>query len=226
MLRRYSVRALCNIPGLVYHHETAKKLKGEKPVRRINYIKFVVPVICFLIAACGGPRSTIDIKSEGTAIPFIEKGSGATVQKALFSGSDAPNQEHALRWITIRNFDSDGAKRDPHGDKLTAPEQVKIFLSLHDEAGSKVDTPLKPASYKGAKSTGPMSFELINVYVFRDGKEQRLYLYPSQQTDPATCEVKIISVEGDTVKGEINVSGKQDGKELIVKGPFTAQIKR
>lgn len=188
--------------------------------------KLMLLCLVSMFVACGGPRSTIDIKSEGTAILFIEKGSWATVQKALFTGANEPNQEHALRWITIRNFDFDGAKTNPNSDKLTAPEQVKIFLSLHDEAGTTVETPLKPATYKGAKSPGPMSLELINVYVFRDGKEQRLYMYPSQQAEPATSEVKIISIDGNTVKGEINVAGKQDGKELIVKGPFTAEIKR
>jgi hypothetical protein len=188
--------------------------------------KLIFLCLVSILAACGGPRSTIDITSEGAVIPFVEKGSWATVQKALFSGAGGAGQEHALRWITIRNFHFDGAKTSPNSDKLTAPEQVKIFLSLHDETGTTVDTPLKPATYKGAKSTGPMSLELINVYVFRDGKEQRLHLYPSSQADPTASEVKITSVEGDTVKGEINVSGKQDGKELIVKGPFTAQIKR
>jgi hypothetical protein len=188
--------------------------------------KLILLCLVSVFAACGGPRSTIDIKSEGAVIPFIEKGSWATVQKALYTGATETNQEHALRWITIRNFEFDGAKTNPNSDKLTAPEQVKIFLSLHDDAGTTVDTPLKPATYKGAKSPGPMSLELINVYVFRDGKEQRLYMYPAQQADPAASEVKITSVDGDIVKGEINVSGKQDGKELIVKGPFTAQIKR
>ena len=189
--------------------------------------QLILLCLASLLAACsGGIRSTIDIKSEGNVIPFVEKGSWATVQKALFSGANGPDQNHALRWITIRNYDFDAAKTNPNSDKLTAPEQVKIFLSLHDDAGTGIETPIKPATYKGGKSPGPMTFELINVYVFRDGKEQRLYMYPSQQADPASCEVKIISVDGDTIKGEINVSGKQDGKEFLVKGPFTAQIYR
>ena len=118
--------------------------------------KIILFCLTIVIAACG-PSSTIDIKSEGSAIPFIEKGSWATVQDALFSGAGGDDQKHALRWITIRNFEFDGAKTSPNSDKLTAPEQVKIFLSLHDEAGTNVATPLKPATYKGAKSSGPMT---------------------------------------------------------------------
>lgn len=188
-------------------------------------MKRILLLICasIVFSACGS-RSTIEIKSEGKEIPFIERSSYATVQKAIFSGADVTDPNHALRWITIRNYDFEASKTDPNSDKLTAPEQVKIFLSLHDNAGTSTETPLKPASYKGAKSVGPMSFELINVYVFRDGKEQRLYMYPSQQADPTTCEVKITSVDGDKVTGEINASGKQDGKEFLVKGPFTAKI--
>ena len=119
-------------------------------------MKKLLIILCagLILAGCGGPRSTIDIKSEGAAIPFIEKGNRATVQKALYTGGAEPNQEHALRWITIRNFDFDGAKTNPNSDKLTAPEQVKIFLSLHDEAGTNIDTPLKPATYKGAEFPG------------------------------------------------------------------------
>ncbi len=186
-------------------------------------IRIILCVGLFSLA-CGGIRSSIEIKSEGAAIPFIEKGSWVTVQKALFSGATGSDQEHALRWITIRNFDFDASKMSPNGDKLTAPEQVKIFLSLHDDAGTTIDTPIRPATYKGGKSSSPMSLELINVYVFRDGTEQRLYLYPSQLADPTKCQVKIISVDGETVKGELDIAGKQDGKELVVKGPFTAQI--
>lgn len=190
-------------------------------------MKRILLLICagIVFSACGS-RSTIEIKSEGKDIPFIEKSSYTTVQKAIFSGADVTDPNHALRWITIRNYDFEASKTDPNSEKLTAPEQVKIFLSLHDEAGTSAETPLKPGSYKGAKSIGPMSFELINVYVFRDGKEQRLYLYPSQQADPTTCEVKITSVDGDKVTGEINASGKQDGKEFLVKGPFTAKINK
>lgn len=187
-------------------------------------MKKILIILCagLILAGCGS-RSTIEIKSEGKEVPFIEKGSWATVQKALYSGANVADQNHALRWITIRNYDLD-PNSNPNSDVLTASEQVKIFLSLHDDAGTGVETPIKTASYKGAKTTGPMTFELINVYVFRDGKEERLYMYPSGQTDPATCEVKITSVDGDKVTGEINVTGKQDGKELVVKGPFTAQV--
>ena len=189
----------------------------------------IIAYACLLLAACGKPAvPTIAIKSDGKDIPFETKSGWATVQGALFSGSSATpaKAEHALRWITIRNFEFDAAKSNPNSDVLTAPEQVKIFLSLHDDAGTSVDTPVKVATYKGVKSgTAPMTFELINVYVFKDGKEQRLYLYPSTTTDPAACEVKITAVNGDTITGEINAAGKtDDGKDFSVKGPFTAKI--
>jgi hypothetical protein len=196
-------------------------------------ILFLTVCVSLCLAACGGrstqqtngdSHSTIAIRYDGKEIPFIEKSAWQTVQKALFgSSSNVANNNHALRWITIRNYDFDASKGNPNHDELTAPEQVKIFLSIHDDAGTDVDTPLKIASYKGG-SVAPMTFELINVYVFKDGKEERLYLYPSAGSDPTTSEVKITAVNGDTITGEINAVGKMDGKELSVKGPFTAKI--
>jgi hypothetical protein len=195
----------------------------------MNKLLFII-CAALAFAACGGSgsRSTIEIKYDGKEIPFVEneKSGWHTVQRALYGASgDFADRRHALRWITLRNYEFDAAKISPNSDKLTAPEQVKIFLSLHDEPGTDVDTPLKATSFKGAKSGGgPMNFELINVYVFRDGKEEIIQLYPSQAKDPATCEVKIISVDGNMIKGEINAVGQKDGKEFSVKGPFTAQI--
>ncbi len=182
-----------------------------------------------IFASCNSaPRSTIEIKYDGKEIPFVEneKSGWQTVQRALYSANgDFADRRHALRWITIRNYEFDAAKTNPNADKLTAPEQVKIFLSLHDEQGTDVDTPLKTSSFKGAKSGGaPMNLELLNVYTFRDGKEEMLQLYPSQTKDPTACEVKIISVDGNTIKGEINAAGQINGKDFSIKGPFTAQI--
>lgn len=190
---------------------------------------FLIFCAALIFSACGSAaRSTIEIKIDGKEIPFVEneKSGWHTVQRALYGApGDFADRRHALRWITIRNYEFDAAKTSPNGDKLTAPGQVKIFLSLHDDPGTDVTTPLKLVSFKGAKSSGgPMNFELINVYVFRDGKEQYLQLYPSQTSDPAANEVKINSIDGDKITGEINVVGQKDGNDFIVKGPFTAQI--
>lgn len=177
--------------------------------------------------ACG-TRSTIEIKYDGKEIPFVEneKSGWQTVQRALYSATgDFADRRHALRWVTIRNYEFDAAKTSPNADKLTAPEQVKIFLSLHDDQGTDVDAPLKPSSFRGAKSGGaPMNLELINVYTFRDGKEEMIQLYPSQTKDPTACEVKITSVDGDQTKGEINAVGQINGKDFSIKGPFTARV--
>ena len=190
---------------------------------------FILIFAALVFAACNSaPRSTIEIKVDGKEIPFVEneKSGWQTVQKALYSANgDFADRRHALRWLTIRNYEFDAAKTNPNADKLTAPEQVKIFVSLHDDQGTDDTTPLKTGVFKGAKSGGaPMNLELVNVYVFRDGKEEMVQLYPSQTGDPASCEVKITSVEGSTIKGEINAAGQVSGKDFVIKGPFTAQI--
>lgn len=190
---------------------------------------FLLMFGALIFAACSSaPRSTIEIKYDGKEIPFVEneKSGWQTVQRALYSANgDFADRRHALRWMTIRNYEFDAAKTSPNADKLTAPEQVKIFLSLHDDQGTDVDMPIKTSTFKGAKSGGaPMNLELINVYTFRDGKEEMIQLYPSQTKDPTACEVKITSVDGNTIKGEINAAGQINGKDFSIKGPFTAQI--
>jgi hypothetical protein len=215
--------------GSVFSNRLSKVDSTQRTGEKVRTIFLIVGVSLFL-AACGAKsqptesQSTIAIRYDGKEIPFVEKSAWQTVQKALFGSSpNVANNSHALRWISIRNYDSDGSKSNPNHEQLTAPEQVKIFLSLHDDAGTDVNTPLKIATYKG-DSSAPMTFELINVFVFKDGKEQRLYVYPSSESDPTSSQVKITAVNGDTISGEINAVGKMDGKELSVKGPFTAKV--
>lgn len=191
----------------------------------------ILIVLCLaaVFAACSsGPPSTIDIRYDGQQIPFAEneKSGTQTVQRALYGTSeDIADRRHALRWITLRNYEFDAAKGASNPDKLTSPAQVKIFISIHDDQGTDVDTALQPSVYKGAKSGGgPMSLELVNVYTFKDGKETMIQLYPSQAKDPSACRVTITSADNGVVKGEIEAAGAVNGKDFSIKGPFAAQI--
>jgi len=177
-----------------------------------------------LVAAACGSKSTVEIKLDGQQIPFEAKSAWITAQDAIYGSSVAGEQKHALRWITLRNYEYEvkGALSANEG-KLTAPERVKLFLSVHDEAGTNKDTPIKVSSFNGAKS-GPMQFEFINLTVFKDGKEQSYRVSLGSQANRQESEVKILSVTGDTVTGEINANVKADDKVLTIKGPFTAKI--
>jgi len=100
---------------------------------------------------------------------------------------------------------------------------VKLFLSLHDEPGTKKETPIKVSTFNGGK-TGPMQFEFLNLTIFKDGKEKSYPVSLSGQDNRKDSEVKLLSVTNDTITGEVNVSVKADDKVLTIKGPFTAKI--
>lgn len=188
-------------------------------------MKKLLLILCVgLIAAACASKSTIDIKLDGQEIPFQTKSAWITAQEAIYGSSVPGEQKHALRWITIRNYDYEvkGALQANEG-KLTAPEQVKLFLSIHDDPGTNKDTPVKVSTFNGA-TKGPMQFEFINLTIFKDGKEQSFRVSLSGQSNPQESEVKILSVTGDTVTGEVNANVKTDGKVLTIKGPFTAKI--
>lgn len=180
-------------------------------------------VLCagLLFSACG-KKSTVEIKLDGQQIPFETKSGWITAQDAIYGSGSSP-QGHALRWITLRNYDYEvkGALSANEG-KLSA-DQVKLFLSMHDEAGTNKDTPIKVSTFNGGK-TGPMQFEFINLTVFKDGKEESHQVSLSGQANRQDSEVKILSVTNDTITAEINANVKTNGKVLTIKGPFTAKI--
>jgi hypothetical protein len=188
-------------------------------------MKKLLLLLCVgLIATACGKKSTIEIKLDGQQIPFETKSGWITAQDAIYGSSSAGEQKHALRWVTLRNYEYEvkGALSANEG-KLTSPDQVKLFLSLHDEAGTNKQTPIKISTFNGGK-TGPMQFEFLNLTVFKDGKEESYQVSLSGQDNRQDSEVKILSVTNDTVTGEININVKAEAKVLTIKGPFTAKI--
>lgn len=187
-------------------------------------MKKLLLVLCLgLITTACASKPTVEIKLDGQQIPFETKSAWITAQDAIYGGSVAGAQNHCLRWITLRNYDYEvkGALSANEG-KLSAG-QVKLFLSLHDEAGTNKQTPIKVSTFNGAKS-GPMQFEFLNLTIFKDGKEESYQVSLSGQPNRQDSEVKILSVNNDTVTGEVNVNVKTNDKVLTIKGPFTAKI--
>lgn len=93
--------------------------------------------------------------------------------------------------------------------------QTKVVVTLSSEWAEKgSESVLKPGTYK-TSNNGPMTVSNNNIVFIQDGKEVQNY-----ETYGFSGEVKIISVEGDTVKGEIDIkTAKQQ-----CKGTFTAKI--
>ncbi len=188
-------------------------------------MKIFLLILCAAIffSACGS-KAGISIKYDGTEIPFEAKSAWITSQNALYgSTAKVSDERHALRWITLRNFDYEVKNALDSEGKPTADGQVKLFLSLHEEPGTKPETPLKISTFSGAND-GPMSFEFVNLTIFRNGKEESYPVSLATQGNRKDSEVKILTVTDDQITGEVNIIVKAKDKELIIKGPFTAKI--
>lgn len=191
-------------------------------------MKTILLALCasLIFSACGvGKKSSIEITYDGRQIPFETKSAWITAQNAIYGGNvQASDKNHALRWISLRNYDYEVTRAlGANEGKLTAPEQVKLFLSIHDEAGTNEKTPIKPSNYSGAND-GPMEFEFLNLTIFKDGKEESYQVSLGGQPNKGESFVKINSVSGDSVTGDLNVNVKAKDRVLTIKGPFTAKI--
>lgn len=181
-----------------------------------------------LLTACGGvgtSKQGLAVKMDGKDVPFEVKSSWE-MTKDFTDYSDPKKPTTALYWFAIRNYAYD----KPNGtivfdnEKLTAAGQVLVFVSLYGEkATTDEKTPVKAATYPGDGKYST-SLSTVTVYVFSDGKTDVASLSIGPGSPDNKGEVKITSVTGDTVIGEIDASGKANGKDVSVKGPFTAKI--
>lgn len=184
---------------------------------------FLILLTTLLLTACGN-KSGIDLKYDGQSIPFETKSSWITTQEALYGSSvKASTDKHALRWITLRNFDYEVKNALDTSGNPTSDGQVKLFFSIHEDPGTNPNTPIKVSNFSGAND-GPMSLEFVNVFIFKDGKVETYPVSLGSQTNRKDSEVKILSVTDDSITGEVNVTVKARDKELLIKGPFTAKI--
>ena len=188
-------------------------------------MKKLILILCFalMFTACGSSSGFL-VKYDGQQVPFEAKSAWITSQNANFGGKfEGDKDKHALRWITLRNFDYEvKSPYDTEGNP-TADGQVKLFFSVHEDSGTNPQTPIKVSTFSGEKD-GPMSFEFVNVHIYKNGKVESYPVSLATQGNRKDSEVKILSVTDDTITGEINVNVKAKDKELIVKGLFTAKI--
>lgn len=181
-----------------------------------------------LFAACGGSgtsKPAFAVRIDGKDVPLEVKSSWEMTKDYTYY-SDPNKPTTALYWFALRNYAYD----KPNGaiifsnEKLTAPGQVLVFFSLYGEkATTDEKTPVKVATYKGDGKEST-SLTVVTVYVFGEGKDEVASLSLGAGSPDNKGEVKITSVTGDTVTGEIDASGKANGKDVSVKGTFTAKI--
>ena len=159
----------------------------------------------------GGKDSTLNVKS------------GAVYYSAMaFTAPDKPTVKTSIHTIYLANFEMDTTTGPAWMNKpLTAPDQMRVDLSLTGEDGTNEKSPFKVGTYS-AQTANVNGVRSASILTFADGKqtETRFESLMSLGGKGANGEVKITSVSADTVSGEVNLS---EGDKSI-KGTFTAKL--
>ena len=118
--------------------------------------------------------------------------------------------------VYAASYDLDAANFSQTMDKpLASDDQIRVTFSLVGDEGGTEKTPVKAGDYP-AKADKFMKVETAGIVTRKDGKDSALWLDRSALTG----DVKVSSVTGDSVTGEVDLT---DGQSAI-KGPFTAKI--
>jgi hypothetical protein len=194
----------------------------EKIMKKIILL---ITTTCLFLIGCG-KSSDFQAKIEGQSV-MTEIKSGFMRSSEYVPGDGTKT---GLYQIILNNFEmsANGQFESEQGQKLTAPEQAKVIITLYGEkAKSDRTTPLKPGDYPAAtdaKNTSNQTYS-IGITRFVDGKENPNYAYLTSQPNNSTM-VKITSVTDDTVTGEIVGKGDANKKPLEISGKFTAKIQK
>ena len=165
--------------------------------------------------AAAGPQLELKVDGKDSVLP-LKSG----VMQAFQQDSSDPKWKAATYGFTLANYEL--ATGGDLAKTLTKPEETRVFFKLYGEPGTDKTAPIKPGVYKAdAKEFPSYDATSLAIITFADGKQKVVMSQDSPAID-TKGEVKITSVEGDTVKGEINIA---TANKLGAKGTFTAKIK-
>lgn len=189
--------------------------------------KYLIMIALFL-TACGGAGTGTSSTGLGkisaqykTNYTNIEVKRDLEIKKGVVTPQQIDlDKTPIVRYIIdLTDFEYDAnSSEKPKDDK-----QTLITIELFGDSGGTKDTPLRTGTFEisspGAK-VGDKFGKINNVMatIFKDGKTDG-YSF----TFNAKGNVKINSVSGDTVTGEVDLTQENGGK---IKGNFTAKMKK
>lgn len=189
-------------------------------MRKIIFTTFCLISVIFM--ACGstsGPGS-LTLKYPGNEIQEVPLKSGGYYTSTKTYNINGNRSTSSSYFICVANYEIDLSQGAISiGASVKGENQTKVCFSLNGEENGDEKTPLKTGSFPPAKSmaSGPAynSVDNASIRSFKDGKETKHFLNLAKTNG----EIKITSVSGDTVNGEVNLS---DGENEI-NGTFSAK---
>lgn len=187
-------------------------------MRKISII--ILSLSIALLGACSGTGgSKVDIKIAGKDMPLNIKSSGTYASTKTFTETkDGQSKitKASSNYIVLASYDLDtSAGMNSMNKPVKAADEIRVAFQLVGDEGTDDKSAIKAGSYT-TKADKFGKVDYVTVAYFADGKES------SNSFDIAKTggEVKITSVSGDTVSGEIDLT---EG-ERSIKGKFTAKL--
>jgi hypothetical protein len=194
-------------------------------------MKKILLILCagFLLAACGGSGTTGSGSSAGKLSMQMKPN---TISKLDMKKDFAPTKgvisplsinvdsKPIIRYmIDLTDFEYDAnSSANPKDDK-----QTLVTIALFGKSGDTAATPLRTGTFELLPPYAKVDEKYdrvsnVTATVFKDGKtEEYSFIAYAKGT------VKINSVTGDTVTGEVDLTQENGGS---IKGNFTAQMKK
>jgi hypothetical protein len=197
----------------------ASKSRSTKS-RRITFAFCLIALAAALfLAGCGkgAGSNSLHVKSPATGEKDLAAKSGYSfaVTKTFTDTSNKITTAPSYR-VYVATYDLDAGNFAMTLDKpLTSDDQLRVTFSLVGEQGGNEKTPLKAGTYS-AKADKFMKVEDVGIVSRKAGADSKVWLDRSTLTG----EVKVTSVSGDALSGDIDVSAGATS----VKGSFTAKI--
>lgn len=203
-------------------------------------MKKVILVICagIVLSACSGGAGnsgtagnsatgakpattgagTIEVKLKDKSYKLEPKALWFFSEDWTINLPDGKNIPTSNRYVVAANYDLETTYgRSNTMKKIESADNVRVMIALQDKENVTKDAPPTVGDY------GPKLEEfqkLLNVQVFTMESGMRPAINISGSYSDNKGGVKIISVSGDTVTGEIDFSNTEN----TIKGPFTAKI--
>jgi len=192
-------------------------------------MKKILLVLCvgLLIAACGGtggPSSglgKLSMQFKPNTISKLDMQKDLAVKKGMITPlSLNVDSKPIIRYmIDLTDFEYDGISAPKPKDD----SQMMITISLFGKSGDTAETPLRTGTFELYPQFANVDQKYdrisnVTAAVFKDGKTEE-YSFAGN----AKGTVKINSVSGDTVTGEVDLTQDNGGS---IKGNFTAQMKK
>lgn len=188
--------------------------------RRITFIFSMIAFACVLfLSGCskGDGGNGLHVKSPATGEKDLAvKSSYAFAVTKSFTDTTGKVTTAPSYRVYAANYDLDAANFAMTLDKpLTTDDHLRVVFSLVGEQGGKEKTPPKAGTYS-AKADKFMKVEEVAIVSRKGGTDSKVWLDRSALTG----EVKVTSVSGDTMSGDVDLSAG----DTSIKGSFTAKI--